>query len=61
MKSVVAGKYEAQPVTLGRRDRSFVEVKVGIYEDSEIACSNTFILKADYGKGNAVGCGCGND
>lgn len=58
VKSVIAGKFEAQPITLGRRDRSFVEVKVGIYEDSEIACSNTFILKADYGKGNAVGCGC---
>ncbi|MDL5054108.1 efflux RND transporter periplasmic adaptor subunit [Oscillatoria laete-virens NRMC-F 0139] len=58
VKSVIPGKYEAQPITLGRRDRSFVEVKVGIYEDSEIACTNTFILKADYGKGNAVGCGC---
>ncbi len=45
--------YEAQPVELGRRDATWVEVVSGLLAGQEYVATNSFILKADVGKSGA--------
>lgn len=49
----VDGEFRSQPVVLGRRGREVVEVLRGIQPGSSYAAGNTFILKAELGKGEA--------
>lgn len=45
--------FEARPVRLGRRDGEWVEVLSGIKSGEKYAAQNSFILKAEIGKGEA--------
>lgn len=45
--------FEARPVRLGRRDGEWVEVLSGIKSGEKYASQNSFILKAEIGKGEA--------
>jgi len=45
--------YEAQPVEIGRRDATWVEVLDGLAPGQEYVAANSFILKADVGKSGA--------
>ena len=54
---VVFGRYgeyfEARPVELGRRDSKYVEVLSGLNEGEKYAAGNSFVVKAELGKGGA--------
>lgn len=45
--------WEARAVALGRQDRKFVEILSGVAAGEEYASDNSFILKAELGKGEA--------
>jgi cobalt-zinc-cadmium efflux system membrane fusion protein len=45
--------FEAQPVTLGRRDGEWVEVVSGLAAGDRYAAAGSFVLKADVGKAGA--------
>lgn len=45
--------WEARAVALGRQDRQFVEILSGVKAGEEYASNNSFILKAELGKGEA--------
>jgi cobalt-zinc-cadmium efflux system membrane fusion protein len=45
--------WEARAVALGRQDRQFVEILSGVKAGEEYASDNSFILKAELGKGEA--------
>lgn len=45
--------FEAQPIDVGRRDDTWVEVRSGLAAGQEYAATNSFILKADVGKSGA--------
>jgi len=45
--------FEARPVTLGRADETQVEITAGLTTGERYAATETFILKADIGKGTA--------
>ena len=45
--------FEPRPVITGRQDRNSVEVTSGLSAGDRIATTNTFILKAELGKGDA--------
>ncbi|MCD2343882.1 efflux RND transporter periplasmic adaptor subunit [Ideonella azotifigens] len=49
----VDGGFAGQPVKLGRSDGRSVEVLGGLKAGEQIAASNTFVLKAELGKGSA--------
>lgn len=44
---------EARPVTLGHRGESLVEVLSGLTDGERVATANSFLLKAELGKGSA--------
>ena len=46
--------FEARPVTLGRANETYVEVLSGLEPGERYAASETFILKAELGKGEAT-------
>jgi cobalt-zinc-cadmium efflux system membrane fusion protein len=48
-----AGAYQAQPVKLGRRDGGWVEVLEGVRPGAVYVSGNSFLLKAELGKGEA--------
>jgi cobalt-zinc-cadmium efflux system membrane fusion protein len=45
--------YEAQPITLGRRDRRFAEVLAGLPPGALYVTQQSFLVKADIGKAGA--------
>ena len=45
--------FEPRPVTLGRADEMHVEITAGLTAGERYAATETFILKADLGKGTA--------
>lgn len=45
--------FELAPVTLGREDEISVEIQQGVTQGERIASGNTFLLKAELGKGSA--------
>lgn len=45
--------FEPRPIVTGRDDHTSVEVTSGLSTDDRIATANTFILKAELGKGDA--------
>jgi cobalt-zinc-cadmium efflux system membrane fusion protein len=45
--------YEAQPVTLGRRDATHAEVTAGLEPGTRVVIANSFLVKADVGKAGA--------
>jgi cobalt-zinc-cadmium efflux system membrane fusion protein len=47
------GVFEAQPVTLGRRDGAYVEIVAGLAPGQSYAAANSFVLKAEAGKSGA--------
>jgi cobalt-zinc-cadmium efflux system membrane fusion protein len=47
------GVFEAQPVTLGRSDRTHVEVVAGLAPGQRYAAAGSFVLKAEAGKSGA--------
>lgn len=47
------GEFEARPVSPGRSDSETVEVTGGVDAGDEYAATNSFILKAELGKGSA--------
>ena len=47
------GGFEARPVELGRADGEFSEVRSGVTAGESYATKNSFILKAELGKGDA--------
>lgn len=47
------GVFEAQPVTLGRRDRRHVEVVAGLAAGQRYVAAGSFVLKAEAGKSGA--------
>jgi cobalt-zinc-cadmium efflux system membrane fusion protein len=52
---VVEGtRYLAQPVTLGRRDRSNVEVLDGLAAGARVVVANSYLVKADIEKSGAA-------
>ncbi len=48
-----ADGFEPRKVVIGRDDGRLVEVMSGLAPGQQIATANTFILKADLGKGEA--------
>jgi cobalt-zinc-cadmium efflux system membrane fusion protein len=48
-----ADSFEARPVKIGRRDGDWVEVLSGILPGEKYAARNSFVLKAQLGKGEA--------
>jgi cobalt-zinc-cadmium efflux system membrane fusion protein len=48
-----AGVFEAQPVTLGRRDGTHVEIVAGLAPGQRYVAANSFVLKAEAGKSGA--------
>ncbi|MGH9174112.1 MAG: efflux RND transporter periplasmic adaptor subunit, partial [Vicinamibacterales bacterium] len=46
-------RYEARPVTTGRRDREFVEVTAGIEAGARYVTANSYLVKADIEKSGA--------
>jgi len=50
----VDGVFEAQPVELGRRDRTHVEVVSGLSPGQRYAANGSFVLKAEAGKSGAT-------
>jgi len=50
----VDGRFHAVPVTLGRSDGKMVEILSGLAHGDEFAASNSFLLKADFGKSEAA-------
>jgi cobalt-zinc-cadmium efflux system membrane fusion protein len=46
--------YQAQPVTLGRRDATHVEVTEGLEPGAHVVIANSFLAKADVGKSGAA-------
>lgn len=49
-----AGSFEARPVSFGKRDGEWVEVTSGIKPGEKYAADNSFIIKAEIGKGEAA-------
>ena len=47
------GVFEAQPVTLGRRDGEHVEIVAGLAPGQRYVAANSFVLKAEAGKSGA--------
>jgi cobalt-zinc-cadmium efflux system membrane fusion protein len=47
------GVFEAQPVTLGRRDGAHVEIVAGLAPGQRYAAAGSFVLKAEAGKSGA--------
>ena len=45
--------YEAQPVELGRRDATHVEIVSGLAAGQRYVAAGSFVLKADAGKSGA--------
>ena len=45
--------FEVRPVELGRRDGEWVEVLSGLAAGQRYAAENSFVLKAELGKGGA--------
>jgi cobalt-zinc-cadmium efflux system membrane fusion protein len=45
--------YQAQPVTLGRRDASHVEVTAGLKPGARVVIAESFLVKADIEKSGA--------
>ena len=45
--------FEARPLELGRVDSEFSEVRAGVAAGESYATKNSFILKAELGKGDA--------
>ncbi|MBI3700554.1 MAG: efflux RND transporter periplasmic adaptor subunit [Afipia sp.] len=46
------GKFEARDVEIGERDPQFVEITFGVLEGDIYAAQNSFIIKAELGKGS---------
>ncbi|WP_046845792.1 divalent metal ion exporter adaptor subunit IhpB [Hyphomicrobium sp. GJ21] len=46
------GKFEARDVEVGERDPQFVEITFGVLEGDVYAAQNSFIIKAELGKGS---------
>ncbi len=46
------GKFEARDVEVGERDTQFVEITFGVLEGDVYAAQNSFIIKAELGKGS---------
>jgi cobalt-zinc-cadmium efflux system membrane fusion protein len=46
-------KLEARPVQLGDTDGKFVEVRAGIMPGEKYVATNSFVVKAEMGKGDA--------
>lgn len=46
-------RFEARPIVVGRKDSDWTEVLSGLEAEEEYATGNTFILKAELGKGEA--------
>lgn len=49
-----ADSFEARPVSFGKRDGEWVEVTSGIKPGEKYAAENSFIIKAEIGKGEAA-------
>jgi cobalt-zinc-cadmium efflux system membrane fusion protein len=47
------GQFKASPVSLGRSDGRFVEVREGLHAGDTYAVRNSFVIKADLGKAGA--------
>jgi cobalt-zinc-cadmium efflux system membrane fusion protein len=47
------GGFRVAPVTLGRRDGALVAVTAGLTGQEAIAATNSFVVKAELGKGEA--------
>ncbi len=46
-------KLEARPVELGDADQKFVEVRAGVKAGEKYVAQNSFVVKAEMGKGEA--------
>ena len=46
-------KIEARPVELGEADSKFVEIKAGLSAGERYVAENSFVVKAEMGKGEA--------
>ena len=46
-------KLEARPVELGDSDQKFVEIRAGIAAGEKYVAENSFVVKAEMGKGEA--------
>ena len=46
-------KIEARPVELGDSDPKFVEIKAGLSAGERYVAENSFVVKAEMGKGEA--------
>jgi cobalt-zinc-cadmium efflux system membrane fusion protein len=46
-------KIEARPVELGEADPKFVEIRAGLSAGERYAAENSFVVKAEMGKGEA--------
>ena len=46
------GKFDARDVEIGERDSQFVEITFGVLEGDVYAAQNSFIIKAELGKGS---------
>ena len=46
-------KIEARPVELGESDRHYVEIKAGLSAGERYVAENSFVVKAEMGKGDA--------
>lgn len=49
----IGEKFEARPVELGERDPEHAEVRSGLAEGEVYAAKNSFVIKAELGKGSA--------
>ncbi len=50
----VGDVFEARPVLIGTRDRAHVQILSGVVAGDSYAAVNSFVLKADVGKGGAT-------
>jgi cobalt-zinc-cadmium efflux system membrane fusion protein len=50
----IGERYEARPVTIGRRDREFAEVTAGIEAGATYVAANSYLVKADIEKSGAA-------
>jgi membrane fusion protein, heavy metal efflux system len=48
-----SGLHTAHPITIGRRDGDWIEVIKGPYEGEAYVVENSYLLKAEFGKGEA--------
>ena len=47
-------RYEARPVTLGRRDSEWVEIEQGLAPGARYVTANSYLIKADIEKSGAA-------